>query len=102
MTEEEAIKKRNRLDSEIEKLQTAGKNIQPEEEKATAERKKISDAFGSVNKWKGNTYKTIEELGIMEKYYSWVNNIDTAEETIYSVRDTKQNAREAICSWYGY
>ena len=106
MTEEEAIAKaiaqRNQLDDEINRLQNANKNIQPEEINAAAERKKVSDALGNIKKWKGTTYNTIEELGLREKYYFWVNSIDIVIDTIYSASATKQDAREAICNWYGF
>ena len=72
MTEEEAIAKaiaqRNQLDDEINRLQNANKNIQPEEINAAAERKKVSDALGNIKKWKGMKTGIFQKnIIIMEK-----------------------------------
>lgn len=99
MTEEEAIAKRNRLDREIKSLETAYNNIQTEQENAKAERKKVSDAFRSVRKWKGTTYNTVKALGLKEKYDPWVNSINAAMDKINSVKGSKQGTLGSIWSW---
>lgn len=87
---------KSRIRKQISLLESAYTGVQAEKENAKAEQKKVTDAFGSISKWKGNVYNTVKQQETGTKYSSWIGSIDRLMNRLTNVINGKRLALQEI------